>query len=107
MHGADAVAGVVNLVTRQPAPGGELGVSYGNAFGTDAAERRATLALGARPLEAGTRESKNVNRSVASTAGLCGRLGRSGHWEAAVVSSRDRFNDLSSAGSALRGRTPP
>lgn len=47
VYGADAVAGVINLITRRQPNGGELRVSYGNAFDTDASELNASLATGA------------------------------------------------------------
>lgn len=43
VYGADAVGGVVNLITRQPTNGGEFSVGYGNAFRNDAAELTANL----------------------------------------------------------------
>lgn len=46
VYGADAVGGVVNLITRRQPAGGEATVSYGNTFATDAAEITASLATG-------------------------------------------------------------
>lgn len=47
LYGADAVAGVINIVTRQQARGGEMTLSYGNTFDRDAAELRASSIVGA------------------------------------------------------------
>lgn len=47
IYGADAVGGVVNILTRRRPAGGEASLSYGNTFKTDAAELDATLAAGA------------------------------------------------------------
>ncbi|MBI2514351.1 MAG: TonB-dependent receptor [Opitutae bacterium] len=46
VYGADAVAGVINLITRRGAQGGEWRVAYANAFATDAAELDASLVQG-------------------------------------------------------------
>jgi iron complex outermembrane receptor protein len=46
VYGADAVGGVVNLITRRLPTGGELAVSYGNTFVTDAAEFAASASTG-------------------------------------------------------------
>ncbi len=46
VYGADAVAGVINIVTRRRPAGGELFVSHGNAFATDAAESHASVVAG-------------------------------------------------------------
>jgi outer membrane receptor protein involved in Fe transport len=46
VYGADAVAGVVNLITRRLPAGGEWRVSYGNTFSTDVAELDAAFAAG-------------------------------------------------------------
>ncbi len=43
VYGADAVAGVVNIVTRRRATGGEVRIGYGNSFSTDTAELSASL----------------------------------------------------------------
>lgn len=47
VYGADAVAGVINVVSRRQPSGGELRLGYGNAFEHDAAETTATLLTGA------------------------------------------------------------
>jgi len=47
VYGADAVGGVVNILTRRQPDGGEATVSYGNTFKTDAAERGSSLVTGA------------------------------------------------------------
>jgi iron complex outermembrane receptor protein len=47
VYGADAVGGVVNLLTRRRPTGGEASLSYGNTFRSDAAEWSASLAQGA------------------------------------------------------------
>jgi outer membrane receptor protein involved in Fe transport len=47
VYGADAVAGVVNLITRRLPSGGEWRLSYGNTFDRDAAELEAAVATGA------------------------------------------------------------
>jgi len=47
IYGADAVGGVVNLITRRQPAGGEVSVSYGNTFRTDAAELNAVVIVGA------------------------------------------------------------
>jgi len=46
IYGADAVGGVVNLITRRRPSGGEFALSYGNAFNHDAAELTASAATG-------------------------------------------------------------
>jgi iron complex outermembrane receptor protein len=46
VYGADAVGGVVNIITRRQPSGGELAVSYGNTFQTDAAELAASATTG-------------------------------------------------------------
>lgn len=46
VYGADAVAGVINLITRRGASGGEWRVSYANTFRTDAAEMNVSLVQG-------------------------------------------------------------
>ncbi len=46
VYGADAVAGVINIVTRRRPSGGDLFVSHGNAFDTDAAETHASVVAG-------------------------------------------------------------
>jgi outer membrane receptor protein involved in Fe transport len=46
VYGADAVGGVVNIITRRQPAGGELSLSYGNTFVTDAAELSASLSTG-------------------------------------------------------------
>jgi iron complex outermembrane receptor protein len=63
VYGADAVAGVVNIVTRRRASGGELALAYGNSFSTDTAELSAGL------VAAATRD----RLSVAVTADLLDR----------------------------------
>lgn len=47
VYGADAVAGVINLVTRRRPAGGELFLSHGNTFDADAAETQASFVAGA------------------------------------------------------------
>jgi iron complex outermembrane receptor protein len=47
IYGADAVGGVVNILTRRQPSGGEASVSYGNTFSDDAAELTANLSVGA------------------------------------------------------------
>ena len=46
VYGADAVGGVINIITRRQPAGGEVSVSYGNTFDTDAAEMSASIATG-------------------------------------------------------------
>jgi len=46
VYGADAVAGVVNIVTRRRASGGEIFASYGNTWDKDAAESRLSVFVG-------------------------------------------------------------
>lgn len=46
IYGADAVGGVINIITRRQPAGGEVSISYGNTFKTDAAEISASLATG-------------------------------------------------------------
>ena len=46
IYGADAVGGVVNILTRRQPTGGEASVSYGNTFVNDAAEISASLSAG-------------------------------------------------------------
>ncbi|MBI5693393.1 MAG: TonB-dependent receptor [Verrucomicrobia bacterium] len=46
VYGADAVGGVVNLVTRRQPRGGESVISYGNSVRTDAAEISASVFTG-------------------------------------------------------------
>ncbi len=46
IYGADAVGGVVNIITRRQPAGGELSLSYGNTFVNDAAELSASLSTG-------------------------------------------------------------
>jgi iron complex outermembrane receptor protein len=46
IYGADAVGGVVNILTRTRPSGGEASVSYGNTFVNDAAELSASLSTG-------------------------------------------------------------
>lgn len=47
IYGADAVGGVINILTRRQPSGGEATVSYGNTFVHDAAELSASLGTGA------------------------------------------------------------
>ena len=47
VYGADAVAGVINLVSRRRPSGGELRIGYGNTLDHDAGELTATLVTGA------------------------------------------------------------
>lgn len=47
IYGADAVGGVINILTRRQPAGGEATVSYGNTFVNDAAEWSASLSAGA------------------------------------------------------------
>ncbi len=47
VYGADAVGGVVNILTRRRPAGGEVALSYGNTFRTDATEWSGSLATGA------------------------------------------------------------
>lgn len=47
IYGADATAGVVNIITRKDYNGFEVSSSYGNAFDTDAAEKSFSLFGGA------------------------------------------------------------
>ena len=46
IYGADAVAGVVNIITRKDMQGAEAGVRYGQTFQGDGAETSADLAWG-------------------------------------------------------------
>lgn len=47
IYGADAVGGVVNILTRKQPSGGEVSMSYGNTFADDAAELTVNLSSGA------------------------------------------------------------
>jgi iron complex outermembrane receptor protein len=47
IYGADAVGGVVNILTRSQPSGGEASISYGNTFADDAAEFTVNLSTGA------------------------------------------------------------
>ena len=47
VYGADAVGGVLNLITRRAPAGGEARLSYGNSFDTDTAELAASVVTGA------------------------------------------------------------
>ncbi len=60
VYGADAVAGVINIVLRRRPTGGELRIGYGNTFDRDAAELSASLVAGA------TRGRLSVTASAAA-----------------------------------------
>jgi iron complex outermembrane recepter protein len=47
IYGADATAGVVNIITRKDYNGAEIGTTYGNTFKTDVAELSANVFAGA------------------------------------------------------------
>lgn len=47
IYGADATAGVVNIITRKDYNGVEIGTTYGNTFDTDVAELSANVFAGA------------------------------------------------------------
>lgn len=72
VYGADAVTGVINLVTRRRPSGGEIFLSHGNAFDTDAAETHASLVAGA-------------------TRGRLGLTFRASVFERNSLASRDRY----------------
>jgi iron complex outermembrane receptor protein len=72
VYGADAVAGVINLITRRRREGGELFVSHGNAFDTDAAETHVSLLAGA-------------------TRGRLALTARASFFDRHALASRDRY----------------
>lgn len=46
IYGADAVAGVINFITKTDYQGGDLSLSYGQSSRSDAKEKRASLSVG-------------------------------------------------------------
>lgn len=109
IHGADAVGGVINLITRRRPDGGELRVSYGNTFDTDASELNMTAITGATQGQLGVSVSAdfmerhalaNRDRWFSRTANLVPRF----------LASYDYFAKLSSgdiAGYDGRSLTAP
>lgn len=83
VYGADAVAGVVNIVTRRGAAGGELRVSHANTFDTDAAETQVTLRQGA----ARGRLSLSINADFFHRNALANR----DRWFSATANLAPRF----------------
>lgn len=72
VYGADAVTGVINIVTRRRPAGSEVFLSYGNAFDTDAAEMQASVVSGA-------------------TRGRLAITARASWFERNALASRDRY----------------
>ena len=83
VYGADAVGGVINIITRRQPAGGEAALSYGNTFATDAAELNASAAVGAAQGRLGLsvgldffqrHAQAHVDRSFSRTANLVPRF---------------------------------
>lgn len=72
VYGADAVAGVINLVTRRRPSGGEILLSHGNSFDTDTAETHASVVAG-------------------TTRGRLTLTARASLFERNALASRDRY----------------
>lgn len=64
VYGADAIGGVINIITRKDFQGAELTLQYGNPFRSDAAERSASLFAGyARARHGGSITVNVTNRN--------------------------------------------
>jgi iron complex outermembrane receptor protein len=96
VYGADAVGGVVNILTRRLPAGGEATVSYGNTFVNDAAETAASLTAGATRGRLGVSVGLDVFRRNAQ-AHVDRPFSRSANHRPRFVAAYDYYGRLSEA----------
>lgn len=69
IYGSDAIAGVVNFITRKPADGSEVGYEYGVSGEGDGKRHSISLSLGATSDKGGVLVGANYNKQEAVSAG--------------------------------------